>query len=151
MKGCRGGPHRVTPRPLEPVPAWRARLRLTQVRGQLSNEYDRWGLLRDPAQLDRETAQCVVQARDQRMGEVGAIQLSFPFGRERPTVTLLENPANEFGNRTSLKADQLAQAPQVDQTSMQLQQVEQHLVLAMRQEQQFRQEREMGQSQARSM
>ena len=38
-------------------------------------------------------------------------------------VTLLERPTHEFANRASVAGDKLAQAPQVDQAGMQLQQV----------------------------
>lgn len=123
-----------------------------QTRGLLATEYERWGLMRDPAQLDRETAQVVVEARKQHIHDVGGISLSFPQGstRERPMVTLLEHPTHEFANRTSIDGNTLAQAPQVDQAGMQLQQVEQQVALLQRQEMQ-QQEREMVQGQARTV
>jgi hypothetical protein len=124
-----------------------------QTRGLLANEYERWGLMRDPAQLDRETAQVVVEARKQHMDGVGCVSLSFPQGgtRDRPMVTLLEQPTHEFGNRTSVDGDRLAHAPQVDQAGMQLQQVEQHAALLQHQDMQLRQEREMAQGQGRTV
>ena len=124
-----------------------------QARGLLATEYGRWGLMRDPAQLDRETAQVVVEARRQHLDDVGGVSLSFPQGstRERPMVTLLEHPTQEFANRTSIDGNWLAQAPQVDQAGMQLQQVEQHVALMQQQEMQQRQEREMAQGQGRAM
>lgn len=123
-----------------------------QTRGLLATEYERWGMLRDPAQLDRETAQVVVEARKQHMDDVGGVSLSFPQGsaREQPMVTLLEHPTQEFANRTSIDGNRLAQAPQVDQAGMQLQQVEQQVALLQRQEMQ-QQEREMAQGQARAV
>jgi hypothetical protein len=125
----------------------------TRVRGALATEYDRWGLMRDPAQLDRETAQVVVEARKQRMDDVGGVTLSFPPGstRDRPMVTLLEHPTHEFANRTSVDGERLAQAPQVEQTGTQLQQVEQQVTLFQQQEMQQRQEREMAQGQSRTV
>jgi hypothetical protein len=122
------------------------------VRGALATEYDRWGLMRDPAQLDRETARVVVEARKQNMDGVGSVSLSFPQGStsERPMVTLLEHPTQEFSNRTSMDGDKLAQAPQVEQASMQLQQVEQQVALQ-RQDMQQRQEREVAQGQTRTV
>lgn len=121
----------------------------TRVRGALATEYERWGLTRDPAQLDRETARAMVEARRQRMDEIGGVTLSFPQGstRERPMVTLLESPTHEFANRASVAGDKLAQAPQVDRAGMQLQQV----ALMQQQAMQQRQEREMAQGQGRAM
>jgi hypothetical protein len=123
-----------------------------QTRGLLATEYERWGLQRDPAQLDREAAQVVVEARQQRMDGVAGVTLSFPQGRpDRPMVALAEHPGGEFANRVKLDSEKLAQAPQVEQSNTQLQQVEQHLAIVQQQEMQQRQEREMAQGQGRTV
>ena len=125
----------------------------TGARGLLANEYDRWGLQRDPAQLDKEAAQVVAEARKQRMDSVSGITLTFPPGGtpDQPSIAVRENPASEFSKRVELKGERLAQAPQVEQTSTQLQQVEQQVALMQQQETQQRQEREQGQSQGWSV
>ncbi len=124
-----------------------------QTRGLLATEYERWGLQRDPAQLDREAARVVVEARQQRMDGVAGLSLTFPPGAppDRPMVALVEHPGGEFANRVKLDGEKLAQAPQMEQTNTQLQQVEQHLAIVQQQEMQMRQEREMTQGQGRTV
>ncbi|WP_454832833.1 XVIPCD domain-containing protein [Pseudoxanthomonas wuyuanensis] len=123
-----------------------------QTSDQLEAAYAQWGLPQDRAQLERMAACCVVAARDERMSQVGGLQLSFPDGRlDRPAVTLRQHPAEDFGRRASVSADALAQAPELARSSLQLQAVEQQVTLLNQQDQQQRQEREMAQAQGRTM
>ena len=123
-----------------------------QVREALGGEYHRWGLVREPAQLDRESALLVQQARGQRIGAVGRIQRGAVSGpHEPPGMTLYEKAPHAFPMSVSVSGAQLAQAPEIEQTSTQLQGVEQQVALLQQQQREHHRGRDLTQGHERGL